>query len=43
MMHIEDMPELGKGDGQECDRHCRTLIQPKPETTQSKRAERHCG
>ena len=33
MAHIEDMPKLGKYECQEWDRHCRSLIQLKPEMT----------
>ena len=32
--HVEHVPELGKGDRQECDRHNGWLIEPKPEVTQ---------
>ena len=39
MTHVEDMPKLGKGQGQERDGHRRMLIEPEPDTGQGERAE----
>src|SRR5664280_3720948 len=42
MTHVENVPELAKSQGQECDRHRCLLIQPKS-VSQGKRSERRGG
>ena len=40
MTHIEDVPELREGEGQERDGYRRSLIQPEPEMSQRQRSQR---
>ena len=43
MTHIEYVPELREGEGQERDGYSRSLIQPEPEMSQRQRAKGRGG